>query len=260
MSAGLLASLEAQRRYLTGSPRGAIPTVMSFAHRIRPRPRRILSQLAALLALAAGPLCARAETLDDVLHSKVLDQVVKQTDRLEKKRSVKRGDISAINPLTNDMDPRAEYTKLWQTSRGPNLLFSWIGANLPKYRLVVLSTDRSPEDILARARIFDRSKQYVSMEIRVPHPNFYLMVESKTLSQFKQYEPPTLQVIAQEELEINGIPAMYYRTDKARCSLLLKLERFTIVNLSVERCQNSGILMDVAKSLDFQRLNTKLNS
>lgn len=260
MSGGFGPFRGARGPYHTGSPGAAIPTVMKLAHPMCTMQRRLVPVLAALLALAAWPLCLRAETLDDVLHSKVLDQVVKQTDRLEKKRSIKRGDMSAINPLTNDMDPRAEYTKLWQTSRGPNLLFSWIGANLPKYRLVVLSTDRSPEDILARARIFDRSKQYVSMEIRVPHPNFYLMVESKTLSQFKQYEPPTLQVIAQEELEINGIPAMYYRTDKARCSLLLKLERFTIVNLSVERCQNSGILMDVAKSLDFQRLNTKLNS
>lgn len=250
----------AERRYLTVLTQHAISRLMRYIRSTLCGNRGLLLALIALFALALRPTCSGAETLDDVLHSKVLDQVVKQTDRLEKKRSIKRGDMSAINPLTNDMDPRAEYTKLWQTSRGPNLLFSWIGANMPKYKLVVLSTDRSPEDILARARIVDRSKQYVSMEIRVPHPNFYLMVESKTMSQFKQYEPPTLRVMAQEELEINGITAMYYRTEKAHCSLLLKLEKFTIVNLSIERCQNSGILMDVAKSLDFQRLNTKLNS
>jgi hypothetical protein len=33
-----------------------------------------------------------------------------------------------------------------------------------------------------------------------------------------------------------------------------------IVNLWVDRCENSSVMMEVAKSLDFKRLNAKLSS
>jgi hypothetical protein len=131
---------------------------------------------------------------------------------------------------------------------------------MPRYKLQVSQIDRSTEDVFASARIIGQAGQFVSMEILVPHPNFYIMVDSRTLAQFKKYEPPVLQVVAEEEVEFNGIPAMYYRSDKGRCSLLFKIEKKALVNLSVDRCASSSMMMDVAKTLDFKRLNGKLNS
>jgi hypothetical protein len=203
---------------------------------------------------------AQSETLEDVKRSRVMDDVIKQTQRDQKSRAVIKSSSGNINHYTNGLDPRAEFTKLWESSRGPNLLFSWIGANMPRYKLQVSQIDRSTEDVFASARIIGQAGQFVSMEILVPHPNFYIMVDSRTLAQFKKYEPPVLQVVAEEEVEFNGIPAMYYRSDKGRCSLLFKIEKKALVNLSVDRCASSSMMMDVAKTLDFKRLNGKLNS
>ena len=202
---------------------------------------------------------AHGETLDDVMSSKAMEAVMKQTERSKGKRAAKNG-FDGQSPYTAGMDPRANFTQLWLTSKGPNLLFSWIGANLPRYKLQIIDSSRTFEDLSVYARIVSPDRRRVTLEIRLPHPNYYVMASHKTLAQFNKFEPPVLKVVAQEEVEFHGIPAVYYRTEAAQCSLLFKTERMGIVNLSVERCDNSAMMMDVAESLDFKRLNAKLTS
>lgn len=123
-----------------------------------------------------------------------------------------------------------------------------------------MDTTRSFKDVFAYVRLTDSSGRQVNVQIRVPHPNYYLMVEHKSMPTFTQYEPPKLKTVAEEEMEFSGLRAMYYRSEHARCSIVIKVEKLGIVNLSVNRCENSNIMMQVANALDFKRLNSKLTS
>ncbi len=210
------------------------------------------------MALPSPP--ASSETLQDVYSSSAMQDVRRQTERSRGRRSSgKMGDDQS--PFTIGMDPQHKnFRELWLSGRGPNLLFDWIGAYLPNYKLQVVDVTRGYEEIHAVSRLTAGNRKRVTLEIRLPHPNYELMVRHRTMRQFNQYEPPALKVVAEEELELGGVPAMYYRTEKGKCSLLFKVARDGIVNLSVDRCDNSEMMMDIAKSLDFKRLNAKLLS
>ena len=229
--------------------------------RLRPKilpPFSLLPFLASAALLLPVSRCV-GETLKDVRSSRAMETVLKQTEVSKSKRAANQG-FDGQSPYTAGMDPKANFTQLWVNSRGPDLLFSWIGANLPRYKLLVVDSYRTFEDLKVLARLQTADRKRVNLEIRIPHPNYYLMAKHKTLGQFNKYEPPTLEVLAQEEVEFNGYPAMYYRTPRSQCSVLFKIEKMGVVNLSVDRCQDSELLMDVAKSLDLKRLNQKLSS
>lgn len=219
----------------------------------------ILATLTATLAIALPVRFAQAETLSDVVSSQAMEDVRRDTDRARARNAVNTGP-NAKSAHSAGMDPRANFTQLWDTSRGPELLLSWIGANIPGFKMRTMDTTRSFQDIYAYARLTDSSRRQINLQIRVPHPNYELMVRHSTMPQFTQYEPPKLKTVAEEEVEFNGVPGMYYRSDRARCSIVFKIERMGVVNLWVDRCENSSVMMDVAKSLDFKRLNSKLTS
>jgi hypothetical protein len=110
------------------------------------------------------------------------------------------------------------------------------------------------------ALLSTRDRIRVKLEIMIPHPTYHMMVRYKTIRKFNEFEPPTLEVVASEELTINGRPAVYYRTPKGACSLLFKIAQLGIVNLGVTQCENSAVMTDIAEKLDFARLDGKLNS
>lgn len=221
--------------------------------------RHSFSALVTLVTIAVLAQPAHSETLSDVISSQAMEDVRRDTDRAHTLNSKGRGP-NAQSPQAAGMDPRANFTQLWETARGPELLLSWIGANLPGFKLRVMDTTRSFQDIYAYARLTDSSRRQVNLQIRIPHPNFHLMVQHKTMPQFSQYEPPKLKAVAEEEIELEGVTAMYYRSERARCSMVFKVERLGVVNLWIDRCENSRVMMEVAQALDFKRLNAKLTS
>jgi hypothetical protein len=226
---------------------------------------KIPSSLNATLvgALIVGAACslpnASAETLADVKSSQAMEEVRRDTEKARAKLSQRQGGVLQ-NPFSAGMDPHANFTQLWETSRGPEQLLSWIGINIPGFNVRLMDTTRSFKDVFAYVRLTDSSGRQVNVQIRVPHPNYYLMVEHKSMPTFTQYEPPKLKTVAEEEMEFSGLRAMYYRSEHARCSIVIKVEKLGIVNLSVNRCENSNIMMQVANALDFKRLNSKLTS
>ena len=215
--------------------------------------------VAALGAVLLFAQPARSETLSDVISSPAMDDVRRDTNRARDRNSAGQGP-NARSAHSAGMDPRANFTQVWESARGPELLLSWIGANIPGFKMRIMDTTRSFQDIYAYARLTDAGKRQVNLQIRIPHPNYELMVRHKTMPQFTQYEPPKLKVVAEEEVEFGGVPGMYYRSQRARCSLVFKIERLGIVNLWVDRCENSSVMMQIASSLDFKRLNAKLTS
>jgi hypothetical protein len=96
--------------------------------------------------------------------------------------------------------------------------------------------------------------------VLIPHPTFHTMVHFKTLRAFNVYEPPTLETVAEEKLNFKQVNGTYYRTPRGQCSILIKVERLGIVNLSVKQCEYSHIMTDIVNTLNFERLNKKLTS
>ena len=119
---------------------------------------------------------------------------------------------------------------------------------------------RSRELVYASAHLKNRDGHTVELEVLIPHPTYHTMVKYKTLSEFNKYQPPTLEVVAQEELSFSKVKGMYYRTPKGACSVLIRIEKLGIVNLSVNYCEQSNLMTEIIESLNFERLNQKLNS
>jgi hypothetical protein len=139
-------------------------------------------------------------------------------------------------------------------------LLNWLGVSLPQYTAKSLDTSRNREYVYAGSTLMTRARERVVLEVLIPHPTFHTMVHFKTLRAFNVYEPPALDTIAQEQLNFRQVSGMYYRTRRGQCSILIKIERLGIVNLSVQKCEHSNIMTDIINNLDFERLNKKLLS
>jgi hypothetical protein len=198
-----------------------------------------------------------ADTLRDVLSSQELRRLADQTDALHRRNG--RGSRDEQSFLVG-IDPNSEFARIWQTGKGPELLLTWLGVNLPNYTLLGTDARRSREHVYAKTLLKNRDGQRVLLEVLVPHPTYHTMVHFKTLRAFNQYEPPTLEAVAEEQLNFNQVTGMYYRSTSGQCSILIKVERLGIVNLSVQQCEYSNIMTNIINSLDFERLNKKLKS
>jgi hypothetical protein len=200
---------------------------------------------------------SNAETLRDVLSSNELRRLTDQTDAAHRRQG---GGSSNDQSFLIGIDPNSEFARVWQTAKGPELLLNWLGVNLPSYALSGADTQRSREHVYAKTTLKNRDKQRVLLEVLVPHPTYHTMVHFKTLKAFNAYEPPTLETVAEEQLNFKQVTGMYYRSSRGQCSILIKIERLGIVNLSVQQCENSHIMTDIINLLDFERLNKKLTS
>lgn len=214
-----------------------------------------------ILALVGlGSVCASissAETLRDVLSSNELRLLTEQSHAAHRRRS--GGSLDDQSFLIG-IDPNSEFARVWKTGKGPELLLNWLGVNLPNYAVSGVDTRRSREHIYAKATLKNRDRRRVLLEVLVPHPTYHTMVHFKTLKAFNVYEPPTLEIVAQEQLNFKQVTGMYYRSTRGQCSILIKVERLGIVNLSVQQCEDSHIMTEIINMLDFERLNKKLTS
>jgi hypothetical protein len=204
-----------------------------------------------------APLTTQAETLNEVLGSKELRALAKDTYRNQKQESIATG---IDQRFMVGIDPQSEYARLWINERGGEQLFNWLGVNLHGFSISGQRLRRQPEFVQAGLAWKNREGRTVKLDILVPHPTYHTMVQYKTLSEFNSFEPPALETVAAEELSFSEVKGMYYRTPNGRCSILIKVEKLSIVNLSVESCEESKIMTDIIDSLTFKRLNQKLNS
>jgi len=140
------------------------------------------------------------------------------------------------------------------------MLLSWVQAKVPGYRYIETAVGIHQEHAGVEVFLFDKQSVRVRLNILIPRAEYVTMAQFNTLRSFNQFRPPALDVIAEQVVPIQGIDANYYRTSKGECSLLFKVERLGILNLAVDRCADSKVMMDIAKQLNFARLNQKLTS
>ena len=214
---------------------------------------------ASVLTTCGGDLVhtAAAETLRDVLDSQAFKRVKSDTStvRMRNRTSAKDDDSYLAG-----IDPQSEYARIWSSERGGQQLLNWLSVELVSFKATEQTYMRNRERVYASTTLKNRDGHSVKLEVLIPHPTYHTMVNYRTLSEFNKFEPPALETVAQEELSFSKVKGMYYRTPKGECSVLIKLEKFGIVNLSVMYCEESNLMTQVIDSLNFERLNQKLNS
>jgi hypothetical protein len=208
-----------------------------------------ISALCSYTAVCAAfaPLEACSQTLKDVLESDAMHTVQRQAQ----KPAPKQDERSA---------PRTHYDSLWTQAKPGPLLLQWIGAKIPGFKVGGVSSSNRDEYAFVHTILTDRARVAVQLIIQVPKPQYITMAEYRTLVSFNRFRPPLLDVIADQTLPFNDLQAQYYRARDGACSLLFEIEKHSIVNLRVEKCSDSPIMMEVAKALNFTRLNQKLAS
>lgn len=213
--------------------------------RLKPALNSLTCFLSVGCLLALAPIRSEAQTFDEILQSRELQKI-------EREHTYKKE--------VYDADPTSNFASIWESSSSPKLLLTWLGVAFTRYRLTESTAGIFAE--YAGASILLRSKEGVPvrLDVQVPKPSYWTMAKLKTLASFNRFRPPTLDVIAEQVVPIQGLEANYYRTSKGECSLLFNIEKMGIVNLSTRKCADSRVMMDVAKSLDFARLNQKLTS
>lgn len=207
---------------------------------------------ATLAAIALTYTCvgAQSQTFDEL---KQLPAYQKLSNTKGKGHNPADVGAAAANAHTN-------FGSLWSNPRNASNLLLWLQAKIPGYKYTETLVGLNHEHVGAQALLYNKTFVRVRLDVLVPRVEYTTMAQYNTLKSFNQFRPPTLDVIADQIVPIQGMDANYYRTSKGECSLLLKVERLGIVNLAVEKCSDSKVMMDIAKQLNFARLNQKLLS
>lgn len=204
-------------------------------------------------ATIPGPHDLVADTLKEVKESAAMRSVVRGTRK-------GRSSNGKESYFTKGMEEGSNFASIWASGKSPSVLLNWISANIPKYYTSSSVAHRKQEFAEARITISNTTRSSVVLTIMVPHPTYRTMVEHRILAEFNKFEPPMLPVVHEETLPLNGIEGKLYQTTNNQCSIVVKAAHSTLVNLDVRDCGDKHLLVAVAKALDFQRLNRKLNS
>jgi hypothetical protein len=207
--------------------------------------------LIASVTASFTPLPSAAQTLKEVMESAPYRKVASDAEAVT--RAKIRKSAREPNVTTN-------YQLLWRNLKPGSILLDWLGVRNASGKISQASLGMHTEFANGSVNISDREGVRVEITVQVPKPEFVTMAEYKTLSSFNRFRPPALDVVADQVVPFEGIEATYYRHQNGACSLLFNVAKQGIVNLYTRRCSDSSVMMKIAKSLNFERLNSKLNS
>jgi hypothetical protein len=171
--------------------------------------------------------------------------------------------------LTNNGDRRASqkakeymsnYESLWGAPQGVRLLVQWLELRMPNYKLDIFSSGIRNDHGGVEAILQNRQRVKVMVTIQIPIPMYKTMAQNKTLGSFNRFRPPSLLIVGSQTVDIHGIHADYYRHSSGACSVVIPTEQEGLINLQVASCTESAAMFEVAKLLNLERLNQKLNS
>jgi hypothetical protein len=208
-----------------------------------------ISLIASTVALSLFAPCS-AQTLKEVLES---DPYRKVAGAAEAAGRVREQSAARKPAVTN-------YELLWHTRKPGSMLLDWIGAKNTGAAASHVAVGIRQEYAHASVNLSNREGVRVELTIQVPRPEYVTMAEYKTLSSFNRFRPPALDVVADQVVPFQGAEATYYRHQDGACSLFFTVAKQGIVNLYTKRCSDSSVMMKFAKTLNFERLSSKLNS
>jgi hypothetical protein len=98
------------------------------------------------------------------------------------------------------------------------------------------------------------------LAIMVPHPSIAPLVEANVLEEFRKLQPPMLAVVGEKPVPLATEKGMLYEHKKGDASLLIPISQQGFIRITTNDYKNAQLLIDIAKGLDIERLNRKLDS
>jgi hypothetical protein len=197
-----------------------------------------------------------AETLENIMGSKAM-----QDFKLSGATNQNKDKTTAhLGPWLRGIEPESNFGSLWTTGNSPNLLLSWAGAKLPYMRYKRARSSRSHDVVLAEVELSTSPQDIARLSIMIPHPSISPLVEANVYEEFRRLRPPMLEAVSEKPIPLTVGQGTLYELKKGGGSLLIPISQHGIINITIKDFKQSQILIDIAKGLDIERLNRKLDS
>lgn len=206
------------------------------------------------LMLLTSTLC-HGETLENLVDSKAMqDFKISKTIKHKGKKS------PPINQWLRGLDPTSNFASIWTSSNAPHQLLNWAGAKLPYMHYKRPRSSRSQDFVTAEVELINGDRDTARLAIMIPHPSIAPLVEANVLEEFRRLRPPMLQVVGEKPIPLSIGEGTLYELQKGGASLLIPIAQNGVINITIGNYKRSQILIDIAKGLDIERLNKKLDS
>lgn len=200
--------------------------------------------------------CAKAETLENVLESKAMqDFKLSGTENLRRDKK----DVQ-LNQWLRGIDPNSTLATIWTSSNAPQLLLNWAGAKLPYMHYKRPRSSRSRDVVSAEVDLSTSQRDLAHLLIMVPHPAIAPLVEGNVLEEFRRLRPPILPVASEKPIPLAVGQGTLYELKNGAGALVIPISQNGLINITISDFKRSQFLIDIAKGLDIERLNRKLDS
>jgi hypothetical protein len=204
--------------------------------------------------LSPSTLCY-GETLDNLVDSKAMqDFKISKTIKEKGKKS------RPVDQWLRGLDPTSNFASIWTSSDAPKLLLTWAGAKLPYMHYKRPHSSRSQDMVTAEVQLINGDRDTARLAIMIPHRSIAPLVEANVLEEFRRLRPPMLQVVGEKPIPLSIGEGTLYELQKGGASLVIPVAQNGVINITIGSYKRSQILIDIAKGLDIERLNKKLDS
>jgi hypothetical protein len=119
---------------------------------------------------------------------------------------------------------------------------------------------RSRDLVSAEVELSTSQRDLSFLTIMVPHPSISPLVEGNILEEFRRLRPPLLEVVSEKPITLGAAQGTLYEHKDGGGSLVIPISQNGLINIKTADFKRSQSLIDIAKGLDIERLNRKLDS
>ena len=203
-----------------------------------------------LSTLLIGAGCASPSLADP------LDEVKKSSSMLRFKESTE--DSNSKESLKRWIRRDSGYDLIFKQQRGPLNLNNWVAPTESKYFPGREGSKRVNEYVIAQ-RVYSYNKvDRITVRVLVAHPKYAELASMRLIHEFAKLFPPQLKTDYELGVNIQGINAKAYRTDRGEVSLTLEVDPGIFVALEAPNWKNLQDVLTMAEQLDISRLRAKL--
>jgi hypothetical protein len=201
------------------------------------------------------PTLSYGETLENLVNSQAMQDF--KISRTVKEKGKK---TPPINQWLRGIDPTSNFASIWTSTNAPHLLLNWAGAKLPYMHYKRPRGTRSQDFVSAEVELINGDRDTARLAIIIPHPSISPLVEANVLEEFRRLRPPMLKVVGEKPIPLSVGEGTLYELQKGGASLIIPIAQHGVIHLSIYNYKRSQFLIDIAKGLDIERLNKKLDS
>jgi hypothetical protein len=204
-----------------------------------------------------GTVVAHAETLDNLINSKTM-QDFRISKTVQQRKSKKK--LHPESQWLRGVDPNTNFGSLWATDHGGKALLNWVGAKLPYMQYQSAHGSRTKNFVTGEVELTNFDRVRIILKIIVPHPSITPLVEANILEEFRKIKPPTLEVVGEKDIPLTHGQGTLYEHKRGPASLVIPIAQHSVITLFTIRYKDAQALIDIAKELDIDRVNHKLDS